>query len=90
MAAESENDLVLHASTLPLVTQDGYFNALPFVDNNSDSTAEDYAERWASSVSKRWFSVMSHYVYRLYHRHRKIFRYLTCQSNSSEGEATDH
>ena len=59
MAAQNENELVFSEGTLPLITEDSYFNAFPFVDNNSDSTVEDYAKQWASSVSKRWFYEIS-------------------------------
>jgi len=56
MAAESENELLFSESTLPLITEDSYFNSLPFADDNSDSTVvEDYAKQWASAVSKRCF-----------------------------------
>ena len=54
MASDSENDLVLSESTLPLINEDSYFNAISVADY-SDSTVEDYAKQWASSVSKRWF-----------------------------------
>ena len=70
MTAQNESELVFSENTLlsavPLITEDSYFNALPFADDNSTSTVEDYAEQWASSVSKRWFSGILYYVYHLF------------------------
>ena len=67
MTSQHESELVFSESTLPLITEDSYFNALPFADNNSASMVEDCAKQWASSVSKRWYSGISHYLYCLFY-----------------------